>query len=460
MSPEEAPAARPPLRRLPDEGSLAGVCAGIAAHLGVEAMYVRAAFMLLTIFGGVGVAVYALGWALLPAVHTQPPERRRASNMRTGFTREVVGLILLTAAGLLGLRQFGLWFGDELVWPLLLASGGVALIWRQADAAAAWTPAELRHPLIGLRDRMRGERGADGRRTALGVALVLLAAYVLLSSTGTLQAVGNAIGGIVVLAAAGALVFGPWLARLGRSLAQERAERIRSQERAEVAAHLHDSVLQTLALIQKRAEDPREVASLARRQERELRHWLSDRPAKPAGESLAAALEEVAGEVERLHGVPIELVVVGDHALDERLAALVQAAREALSNAAKFAGSAKVDLYAEVAPGRVEVFVRDRGVGFDPGAIPADRRGVRESIVGRMERHGGRAVVHAAPGAGTEIELTMTLPPAAPDADPAPPTAPDADPAPPAAPDADAAPPAEQPPAAARPRRIPAEEAR
>ena len=412
MSQDAAPPSRPPLRRLPDEGSLAGVCAGIAEHLDVEVMYVQAAIMVLTAFGGLGIAIYALGWALLPAVHTQPASTWPPDSLRDrgGAMRQVAGIALLAIAGLLALRQLGLWFGDELVWPLVLASVGLALIWRQADAAAAWTPAELRRPLHGLRDRMRGERGADGRRTALGVALVLLAAYVLLRSTGALQAVGNAIGGIVVLAGAAALVFGPWLARMARSLAEERAARIRSQERAEVAAHLHDSVLQTLALIQKRAEDPREVASLARIQERELRNWLTDRPAKPAGESLAAALEEVAAEVERLHGVPVEVVTVGDCPLDERLVALVAAAREALANAAKFAGSAKVDLYAEVTDARVEAFVRDRGVGFDPAAIPPDRRGVRESILGRMERHGGLAAVHAAPGAGTEVELVVERP--------------------------------------------------
>ncbi|ADB50077.1 ATP-binding protein [Conexibacter woesei] len=412
MSQDAAPPSRPPLRRLPDEGSLAGVCAGIAEHLDVEVMYVQAAIMVLTAFGGLGIAIYALGWALLPAVHTQPASAWPPDSLRDrdGAVRQVAGIALLAIAGLLALRQLGFWFGDELVWPLVLASVGLALIWRQADATAAWTPAELRRPLHGVRDRMRGERGADGRRTALGVALVLLAAYVLLSSTGALQAVGNAIGGIVVLAGAAALVFGPWLARMARSLTEERAERIRSQERAEVAAHLHDSVLQTLALIQKRAEDPREVASLARIQERELRNWLTDRPAKPAGESLATALEEVAGEVERLHGVPVEVVTVGDCPLDERLVALVAAAREALANAAKFAGSAKVDLYAEVTDARVEAFVRDRGVGFDPAAIPADRRGVRESILGRMERHGGRAAIHAAPGAGTEVELVVERP--------------------------------------------------
>jgi len=404
--------ARPPLQRLPDEGMIAGVCTGIARHLGVRAAYVQAAMMLLTAFGGVGIAIYALGWALLPAstAATAParPSLWRVRDLRgSAVSREVAGIALLTVAGLLTLRQLGLWLGDELVWPLTLGSVGVALIVRQADAAAAWTPAELRHPLRGLRDRMRGDRGADGRRTVLGVLLVGLATYMLLRSTGTAQAVGNAIGGIVVLAAATALVFGPWLGRMARSLANERTERIRSQERAEVAAHLHDSVLQTLALIQKRAEDPREVASLARRQERELRSWLNDRPRKPVGESLAAALEETASEVERLHGVPVEVVTVGDCPLDERTAALVGAAREALANAAKFAGSEKVDLYAEVGERTVELFVRDRGVGFDPSAVPADRRGVRESIVGRMERHGGRAVVHTAPGAGTEVELSV-----------------------------------------------------
>ncbi len=357
----------------------------------------QAAFVVLTVFGGIGFAVYALGWALLPAVHTKPPAQRRQWTARGGLARELAGIALLAVAGLLLLRHVGFGFGDTLLWPLALAGAGAALIWRQAEEAAAWTPAELRHPLQGIRERMRAERGADGRSTALGVTLIGLAALLLLRETGALQQVGNALGAIVVLAIAVGLIFGPYLARLARSLAEERAERIRSQERAEVAAHLHDSVLQTLALIQKRAEDPREVASLARRQERELRNWLQERPAQPEGGSLAAALEEVASEVEQLHGVPVEVVTVGDVELDERLAALVQAAREALHNAAKFAGSAKVDLYAEVADGRVEVFVRDRGIGFDPAAVPPDRRGVRESIVGRMERHGGRATITAAP---------------------------------------------------------------
>jgi signal transduction histidine kinase len=171
-----------------------------------------------------------------------------------------------------------------------------------------------------------------------------------------------------------------------------------------VAAHLHDSVLQTLALVQRRADDPREVAALARRQERELRAWLNE--SRPTG-TFATALDAAASEVEGDHHVPIEVVTVGDAPLDDRTAALVAAVREALVNASKFAGPEPIAVYAEVEDGRFEVFVRDRGPGFDPEAVPADRRGVRDSIVGRMERHGGTATVHSRPGQGTEVELVL-----------------------------------------------------
>jgi signal transduction histidine kinase len=218
---------------------------------------------------------------------------------------------------------------------------------------------------------------------------------------------GRAIGLVAIVAAMLGVLVAPGFMRLAHSLSFERSARIREQERAELAAHLHDSVLQTLALIQKRAGDPREVAGLARRQERELRSWLLERPGRGGHDSIVGALERAAAEVEELHRVPIEVVTVGDGPLDGRLEAVVQAAREAMTNAAKFARSERVDLYAEVEPDRVEVFVRDRGVGFDPGAIPGDRRGVRDSIIARMERHRGRADVHSRPGEGTEVELVM-----------------------------------------------------
>ena len=215
---------------------------------------------------------------------------------------------------------------------------------------------------------------------------------------------------IVVVILALALCLAPFWWRLGRNLASERSERIRSQERAELGAHLHDSVVQTLTLIQKRADDPREVAQLARRQERELRDWLFAPERKPAAASLATALSEAAVEVEEAHRVPIDVIAVGDAGVGERGEALVAAAREAMVNAAKFAPDAgEIAVYAELGNGRAQVFVRDRGAGFDPEAVPADRRGVRESIIGRMERSGGSAKIRSTPGSGTEVELEMSL---------------------------------------------------
>jgi signal transduction histidine kinase len=204
------------------------------------------------------------------------------------------------------------------------------------------------------------------------------------------------------------LISAPFWVALVRRLGTERVARARSEERSEVAAHLHDSVLQTLALIRKRSDDPEQVARLARRQERELREWLADdRPTRP-DERLADALRAAAAEIEDSHGTPIEAIVVGDTALDERMGALVGAAREALTNAAKFASDGgPVRLYAEIEGGEASVFIDDRGPGFDPGAIPNDRRGVRESIIGRMKRHGGRAEIRSEPGDGTEVELSM-----------------------------------------------------
>lgn len=194
--------------------------------------------------------------------------------------------------------------------------------------------------------------------------------------------------------------------RLWRDLDAERHERIRSQERAEVAAHIHDSVLHTLTLIQRNSADPREVQRLARSQERELRTWLYAPRADP-DQTFAAAVQKIVGEVEDTHGVPIDVVCVGDCPLDERLAAVLQAAREAMVNAAKYAEAPSVSVYAEVEGDEIVLFVRDRGKGFDLEAMPLDRMGVRGSIIGRMERNGGTATVRTAPGEGTEVRLEI-----------------------------------------------------
>jgi signal transduction histidine kinase len=232
----------------------------------------------------------------------------------------------------------------------------------------------------------------------------------LLHSFGVQHSVGKAVGSVLIIGLVLSLVVAPWFLRLGRSLASERAARIREQERAEVAAHLHDSVLQTLALIQRRAPDAREVAALARHQERELRRWLFERSEVRDGDSLQVLLRRTAAEVEERHRTPIEVVIVGDCPVDAGAEGLVQAAREAMTNAAKFAAGGRIDLYAELGPARAEVFVRDRGPGFDQATIPADRHGVRDSILARMERQGGHACIHSAPGEGTEVELRVGAP--------------------------------------------------
>jgi phage shock protein PspC (stress-responsive transcriptional regulator) len=389
------------IRRDPQRRLIAGVCAGIGRYFRIDPLWVRVAFVAAAAAGGFGVVVYLLGWVFMPADAGVEPARRPWTGRRASVEVGAgAGLLLLSL--LLALRATGIWFSDAVVWPLVLVGAGTALLWRQSmsDSTPAAPTPDTRHPAP--------REGARFSRAGLGVALVIAAGIVFLQATGSLSAARDVVLAVLVVAVGLSVIFAPLIARLGRSLAEERAERIRSQERAEMAAHLHDSVLQTLALVQKRADDPREVAALARRQERELRSWLSGRGAAARdGRRLAAALEAAADEIEREHGVPIDVVVVGDAPLDEAREAAVAAAREAMLNAAKFGGGSPVDVYAEAGDEGLQIFVRDRGPGFDPAAIPQDRRGVRESIVGRMERHGGRAAIRSAEGGGTEVELVM-----------------------------------------------------
>jgi signal transduction histidine kinase len=402
------------MRRDRSGGWIGGVCAGIARRYGIDPALVRIAFVVATAAGGFGIALYALAWLVMPAGEARP--RRRLATGR-GAIEVAFGTVLLLISVLLALREAGIWFSDAVVWPLVLIAGGAALIWR-GSATAAPAPAEApTAPLVRgeaeRRARPQVARAAAAiSRTGLGIALVIAAGFAFLQSTGALSAARDVILAVVAVVVVLGVIFAPWIVRLVRSLTEERAERIRSQERAEVAAHLHDSVLQTLALVQRRSTDPQEVATLARRQERELRAWLSERPAPGKAASLTPALEAAAAEVEERHGVPVEVVVVGERDLDPALEALVAAAREAMTNAAKFGAGSPVDVYAESNAGAVRVFVRDRGPGFDPAELPPDRRGVRESIVGRMERHGGRARIASDPETGTEVELEL---PARPD---------------------------------------------
>ena len=381
----------PPLRRPAQGRVLAGVCAGVADRIGADPLVVRVGFIAAATTG-LGVVLYALGWAVMPTDDSTAPVRR----IRTGRAAIEVGLGvgLLVLSALLTMRALGLWFSDAIAWPLVLIAAGGALLWRQSQTRAgvgeAVSPrAATERPPVTL---------PDVSRTGVGIALVIAAAFVFLQVTGALGAARDVALGAIAVAVVLGVIFAPFLVRLVR-------ERVQQRERAEVAAHLHDSVLQTLALVQKKADDPAQVAALARRQERELRAWLSGRTERQG--NLVAALEAVAGEVEEAHGVAVEVVASGDRPLEARGDALVAATREAVTNAAKHGGGGTVSVFVEAREDGARIYVRDRGPGFEPDAIADDRRGVRESIVGRMERHGGRTEIRTGADGGTEVELSL-----------------------------------------------------
>ena len=392
-----------------DDGRIvAGVAAGLGDSIGVDANVVRCGLLLLALAGGLGVLLYAAAWMLLPASHEARSLRRTDAISTLAFAAIVLGVLLVV-------RAVGPWPGDVIVVPLGAAMIGLALLsTRPADDAPEPPPwpfldrlppeaADAVAVLVGTR------RGAFGRVIA-GVACIAagLAAFVV--SVDSWQALrGSLVGGAAVLVGV-ALVVGPGVWGLVNQLVDERRERIRAAERAEVAAHLHDSVLQTLALVQRRADDPREVVRLARMQERELRTWLMSGDADPAREgSLGAALDEIAADIEREHGVPVDVVRVRD-CPSVGLQAVLLAAREAIANAARHSGAASVSVYLEVEEQQVTVFVRDRGRGFDPNVVAAERQGISGSIVGRLERAGGHGEVRSAPGEGTEVELVLPRP--------------------------------------------------
>lgn len=408
--------ARAPRRAERDTGAslIGGVAAGLARHLGVPVLGVRAFFVIAAVLGGLGIVLYAALWVFLPAAapfeHSTPGAEsatrggRRPGRLIDPFVDKgpAVALVALGfGALLLGESAFG---GGSLFWPVMVGVVGVALLWRQADQAQRerWLDASGRLDPV----RMVFGRGgwASYARVAAGVLLMLVAvALVTLQGDHARDLRGLTVAFLVGIAGL-AVVVGPWVHRLVTDLAAEREERVRTQERADVAAHLHDSVLQTLALIQRNADDPATVSRLARAQERDLRSWLYDSPAA-ADEDFAAALRAAAAEIEDAHGVTVDVVVVGDAPLDQTTAAVLAAAREAVTNAAKHAGTGRVDVYAEVGPDAVDVFVRDRGSGFVVADVPADRHGVRDSIMGRMDRHRGSAEVRSTPGEGTEVRL-------------------------------------------------------
>lgn len=400
--------------RIADGAILGGVCTGLARHLGWPVLVIRIGFVGLLAVQFLGAIAYGALWLLLPPEQEESAPGLEAAS-RTGMRTAVRparrvdwGMLLALGAlatGLLWLVQFTGWgIGGWLFWAVAFACAGAALVWRQADLSQQQSSAgsARRSRLAPL--AIRGGLPAV-LRVVVGLGLVALAFGMVIAQQNLIKQLPEVMAMTVLVLAGLAVVVAPWLYRSRTALSEARAEKVVADARADMAAHLHDSVLQTLALIQRQADDPKAVQQLARRQERELRGWLYGE--QHADKTLKAALTTAAAEVEDERGVPIEVVMVGDCEVTESLVALVRAAREALVNAAKHSGASKIDVYAEVDEDTVEVFVRDRGAGFDLDEVDDDRLGVKHSIIDRMTRHGGSARIRTAPGAGTEVRLEI-----------------------------------------------------
>jgi signal transduction histidine kinase/phage shock protein PspC (stress-responsive transcriptional regulator) len=366
-----------------------GVCGGLGAALGVEAVLLRIAAVVLVLTGP-GIPIYVVAWLALP---DEPADGLGSivletdATSRRGHARRVLGVALTVFGVVLVARDLGMTPRDAFVGPILLIATGVgAVVWHARAAAVTGTGVAL--------------------RVAAGIVVVAVGLIAFIAGNLSFDLVVDGMLATALVVGGLALILGPWIAVLVRERGEERRRRIRADERAEVAAHLHDSVLQTFALIQ-RADDPRQMSALARHQERELRRWLFDAGSDPGAATVRAAFERVAAEIEDRHGVTIETVVVGDGPIDSRGEALVAAAAEAMANAAKWSGETHISTYVEVGDDAIEAFVRDTGVGFDEALVDPDRLGVKESIRGRMARVDGEAEISTAPGEGVEVRLRV-----------------------------------------------------
>ncbi|ALE07048.1 hypothetical protein AL755_18870 [Arthrobacter sp. ERGS1:01] len=410
---------------------VAGVCGGLAEHLGMRVGTVRAIMIGASFFFGAGLAFYAWLWVFVPmagedagiagplldddgnprlklfrpaadgvagSVPSPPAGASPGSSpgASLGVREILVGGALVVAAFFLFSRQTGMNLNLGVLVPLAVIAAGAVLAWRQIDATRR----------VGLLNAAKMNSPMSIARFAAGLVLVIAGVLIIVTGTGSWTLVwSSVVASLAVLAGVG-LVLAPWALKFWRDFQAERAGRIRATERAEIAAHLHDSVLQTLALIQKRADSPQDVSRLARAQERELRDWIYQDAGHDAGK-LVAGIKAVCAEVEDLHGLPVEVVTVGDAELDDAMRALVQATREAVLNGVRHGGTA-VSVYVEATGAGVEVFIKDRGAGFDPATVPADRLGVRESVRGRMQRNGGTAEIISS-AEGTEVRLRLPL---------------------------------------------------
>jgi signal transduction histidine kinase len=394
-------APRPRLERSRSDRVIGGVAAGIGHHLGIEPFFVRFAFVALSLALGFGVVVYLLAWLLAPEEAVDATQAPRARILIRPTIGQALGGALILAGVLLLLAVSGFWFGETLAWPVSLAAIGFAILWARS--------AEERRGRWPLDAVLTGRVSLP--RLVIGVLLILGAMAIFLGYNTSLEVAGPMVLAALVAIGGLGLILGPWAWNIGRDLIEERSQRVRTEARAEMAAHLHDSVLQTLALIQ-RSPEPRQMVTLARTQERELRAWLYGRAPALAGARLRDAIDAMAGRVERDQQVRVEAIVVGDADLEEHARALVSAVGEATLNAARHSDSTEVSVYVEVEEDAISAYVRDHGAGFDPGQVASDRRGIADSIIGRMERHGGTAKVNSRPGGGTEVAMHLPRKPA------------------------------------------------
>ncbi|HEY6309199.1 MAG TPA: PspC domain-containing protein [Streptosporangiaceae bacterium] len=397
-----------PLRRDPADRLAGGVASGVAAWRGGSATTVRIVFVLLALVSvGWCVPLYVVGWLLIPAAgeETSIGSRARSDSRGIALAAGLASLLVLALliAGTLNDGWFAGW-----AWPQIVSVAGLVLIWRNATPDEQATLRRLAEPLGAAAGPIKPGRRSAIRLTVAGLMVFGGAAW--LATTHASLALLRPLGGVVLIIAGIVLSLGPWWLRIARDLVLERQAKVRAQERLDIASRVHDSVLQTLALIQRRADDPQKVVQLARLQERELRTWLFEgrSPDEADAEStFASGVRRLVVDVETRYGVQVEAVIVGDCELDENLNALIAAAREATINAAKWSGASVISLFAEVEPAEVSLVVRDRGKGFDPSEVPEDRKGLAESIHGRMARRGGTATVSTAPGEGTKVSLRM-----------------------------------------------------
>lgn len=369
--------------RSADDRVVGGVCAGVAQAIGLDPILIRIAMIVLA-FSGPGIPVYAIAWLAMPEGPADDGRDRSPVEFRRG-----VGLILIVLGSVLALRELGLTPPDEVIWPVLLVGTGFGLVLWQVQPQIEFT----RWAAV---------------RVAAGIVVVGTGLAAFIAGNISFSAVRDGLFGTLLVVVGLALLIGPWIVVLVRDRADEQRRRRAADARADVAAHLHDSVLQTLALIQ-RSDDPTLMTALARQQERELRRWLYTDDHDPDEWTLKSAVDRVAGVVEDRHDVDVEAVVVGDVPADPMVEALVGAVGEAATNAAKWSQCPTVSVFVEVVEGEVQAFVRDTGVGFDPDDIADDRLGVRESIRGRMERVGGSVEIISAPGEGTEVRLAVPV---------------------------------------------------